>query len=192
MTDDSVLVKQLQDGNLDALGLLYDRHQHLVYRTARMITGDEDAAADLLQDVFLRLHRFAHLIDTQRPLEPWLYRMTTNLSYTWIKRSRRWLRPLEEMAEWFTGSRRSFMPNKTTFQDDWQEVQEAVSRLPLQQRVVVVLFYLNDLSLQEISEILDVPVGTVKSRLHYGREELKKTLLPARGEVVLDLQSEMT
>jgi RNA polymerase sigma-70 factor (ECF subfamily) len=60
--------------------------------------------------------------------------------------------------------------------DEWQQVQQAVTALPLQQRVVVVLFYLNDLSLQEISEIIEVPVGTVKSRLHYGRNALKKSL----------------
>jgi RNA polymerase sigma-70 factor, ECF subfamily len=192
MIDDSALVKQLQTGNLDALGILYDRHQHLVYRTARMITGDEDAAADLLQDVFLRLHRFSHHIDPERPLQPWLYRMTANLSYTWLKSSRRWLRPFEEMVEWLSSPRKHFAPFKPTFQEDWQEVEKAISRLPLQQRMVVVLFYLNDLTVQEISEILDVPVGTVKSRLHYGREELKQILLPARSDRALDLQSELT
>ena len=60
--------------------------------------------------------------------------------------------------------------------DDWERVQAAVSILPLPQRVVIVLYYLNDLSLQEISEVIDVPVGTVKSRLHYGRQTLKKSL----------------
>ena len=95
MTEDGELILQLQDGSLEALGKLYDRHQRMVYRTALVITGDVDAAADLLQDVFLRLHRFASHVDPQRPLEPWLYRMTANLSYTWVKRSRRWLRPLE-------------------------------------------------------------------------------------------------
>ena len=80
---DTELVLCLQAGSLEALGVLYDRHRNLVYRTALAITGDAEAAGDLLQDVFLRLHRFADHIDVQRPLEPWLYRMTTNLSYTW-------------------------------------------------------------------------------------------------------------
>jgi RNA polymerase sigma-70 factor, ECF subfamily len=192
MNEDSKLVEQLQNGSLEALGILYDRHQHLVYRTALMITGDIDAASDLLQDIFLRLHRFAHHIDPDRPLEPWLYRMTTNLSYTWVKRNRRWIHSLEEVADWLTGPRKNYSHPGPTFQDDWQEVQETVSKLPLQQRVVVVLFYLNDLSLQEIAEILDVPVGTVKSRLHYGREELKKHLLPTQSEKLVDLRCEFT
>jgi DNA-directed RNA polymerase specialized sigma24 family protein len=60
-------ILQLQNGSLEALGVLYDRHQFLVYRTAQAITGDTEAAADLLQDVFLHLHRFADRVDPDRP-----------------------------------------------------------------------------------------------------------------------------
>ncbi|HSO26431.1 MAG TPA: sigma-70 family RNA polymerase sigma factor [Anaerolineales bacterium] len=178
MTDssDKELILALQDGSLDALGVLYDRYRQLVYRTALAIVGDTEAASDLLQDVFLRLHRFADRIDPQRPIEPWLYRMTANLSYTWVKRRNRWIRPLEDLAEWIAGAHRNFPYEQAERNDEWEQVQKAVSALPLPQRVVVVLYYLNDLSLQEIAEILDVPVGTVKSRLHYGRQTLKKSL----------------
>ena len=86
MLTDRELVLQLQEGDLAALGDLFDRHQRLVYRTAVGITGDEQVASDLLQDVFLRVHRFARHIDPDRPLEPWLYRTTANLTYTWMKR----------------------------------------------------------------------------------------------------------
>lgn len=174
--NDHDLVLELQDGSLEALGALYDRHQRLVYRTALAITGDAQAADDLLQDVFLRLHRFAGNIDPLRPLEPWLYRMTTNLAYDWVKRRNRWPQPLEDLADWLAGSGRN-LPDETLEQlDEWALVHRAVASLSLSQRVVVVLYYLNDLSLQEIAEILQVPVGTVKSRLHYGRIALKRKL----------------
>lgn len=172
---DHELILQLQQGSLEALGILYDQYRQMVYRTALAITADSEAASDLLQDVFLRLYRFADRIDPQRPLEPWLYRMTANLAYTWVKRSRRWLRPLEDLADWLAGGDHSAY-HQVEMEDDWHQVQQAVAALPLPQRVVVVLYYLNDLSLQEISEILDVPLGTVKSRLHYGRNSLKKSL----------------
>lgn len=100
---DADLILELQRGSLEALGSLYDRHRQLVYRTALAVTGDAEAASDLLQDVFLRLHRFADRVDTNRPLEPWLYRVTANLSYTWVKQRQRWYRPLEDIAEWFSG-----------------------------------------------------------------------------------------
>jgi len=173
---DRELLQLLCQGNLEALGLLYDRYQRMVYRTAMAITGDPDAAADLLQDVFLRLHRFAGRIDLDRPLEPWLYRVTTNLSYTWVKRHNRWGKPLEDIAEWLMGGWKNPPLQQVELNDAWAQVQQAVLALPLPQRVVVVLYYINDLSLQDIANILDIPVGTVKSRLHYGRQALKEHL----------------
>ena len=76
--------------------------------------------------------------------------------------------------------------------DTWAQVQQALSSLPLPQRVVVVLYYINDLSLQEISDILEIPVGTVKSRLHYGRQALKEHLALLSGESMPELQYEFT
>ena len=189
---DSQLIISLQAGSLEALGVLYDRHRGLVFRTAIAITGDAEAAADLLQDVFLRLHRFASHIDPSRPLEPWLYRMTTNLSYTWVKRRQRWLRPLEDVADWLAGARKDTPAYLAEMTDSWRQVQQAVLSLPLAHRGVVVLYYVNDLSLQEIAEILDIPVGTVKSRLHYGREALKHSLGMMAGEIMPELQYEFT
>jgi RNA polymerase sigma-70 factor (ECF subfamily) len=188
---DRDLILQLQDGSLEALGLLYDRHQRMVYRTALAITGDTQAASDLLQDAFLRLYRFSGKVDSNRPLEPWLYRMTANLAYTWVKRHKRWLRPLEDMAEWLAGDK-NHSPTQIAEQDEeWQIVQKAIAALPLPQRMVVVLYYINDLSLQEISDILDVPVGTVKSRLFYGRKTLK-THLGLDGAKLGKVQYEFT
>lgn len=192
VVSDSELVLSLQTGSLEALGVLYDRHRGLVYRTALAITGDAEAAADLLHDVFLRLFRFAANIDAQRPLEPWLYRMTTNLSYTWVKRRQRWLRPLEDVADWLTSNRKDTPSDQAEMDDSWRQVQQAISALPLSHRGVVVLYYIDDLSLQEISEILDIPVGTVKSRLHYGRQALKQSLGLMAGEILPELQYEFT
>lgn len=173
---DRDLVLQLQEGDLDSLGDLYDRHRHLVYRTALAITGDPEMASDLLQEVFLRLNRFAHRIDPDRPLQPWLYRMTANLSYTWLKKRNRWLKLVREITDRFVVDKRP-SPHALAERDEtWQWIRQAIMALPIQQRLVVVLYYLNDLSIQEISEVLDVPEGTIKSRLYYARKQLKKQL----------------
>ena len=190
--NDCDLIIQLQAGSLSALGLLYDRHQHMVHRTALAITADHDAASDLLQDVFLRLYKFAHHIDPNRPLEPWLYRMTTNLSYTWVKRSQRLIRSIEDIADWLVGTKKNTISQAVIIEEELQQLQQAVARLPLQQRMVVVLYYLNDLSILEIAEILEIPAGTVKSRLHYGREALKSHLLTEQNERLSDLKCEFT
>lgn len=188
---DAELIHHLQNHSLDALGVLYDRYQNLVFRTALAITGDPDAAADLLQDVFLRLHRFSSHIDSSRPLEPWLYRMTANLAYTWVKRHNRFVRSIEDVAEWLIGGRKNTF-QQVEYNDAWNQLQQAVVALPLPHRMVVVMYYVNDLSLQEISEVLEIPLGTVKSRLHYGRQQLRTSLDQLSGDTLLEGRYEFT
>jgi len=173
---DRELVLKLQKGDLSALGVLYDRHRQMVYRTALAITSDPEAAADMLQDVFLRFNRFSARIDPERPIEPWLYRMTANLCYTWMKRRNRFRRAVTEMAEWISREHHPTPQSIAERDEEWESVRNAVASLPLPQRVVVVMYYINDCSIQDISDILDIPVGTVKSRLYYGRTALKKQL----------------
>lgn len=173
---DLELVLRMQQGDLDALGGIYDRHRNLVYRTALAITGDQEAAADLLQEVFLRLFRFGHRIDPNRPLEPWLYRMTANMAYTWANQRRRWYRLLQEIAERLARESRASPYHVVEQREQWGEVQRALDAISPEKRVVVVLYYLNGLSLVEIAEALELPIGTVKSRLHYGRKSLRKSL----------------
>ncbi len=146
------------------------------YRTALMITNDDEAAADLLQDVFLRLHRFAHRVDPDRPLEPWLYRVTANLAYTWIKQRKRWTSYLVELGEWLSREVRPTPLHQLEIKEQAERVRHAVAMLPFQQRVVIVMYYVNDLPLVKIAEVLGVPEGTVKSRMHYARNTLKRQL----------------
>jgi RNA polymerase sigma-70 factor (ECF subfamily) len=188
---DHDLIIGIQGGSLDALGLIYDRHRRLVYRTALAICNDPEAAADLLQDVFLRLHRFADRVDPNRPLEPWLYRVTANQAYTWVKRHQRWTHPLEEIAEWLSSGIKNSPQYITEQDDESRRIQAAIAKLSLSQRVVVVMYYINDLSLHEIAEVLEIPEGTVKSRLHYGRNALKHHL-ENDGKAAREIQYEFT
>ncbi|GAB4578718.1 MAG: sigma-70 family RNA polymerase sigma factor [Anaerolineales bacterium] len=184
------LVLQMQAGSLEALGALYDRYHPMVYRTALGITSDTEAASDLLQDVFLRMHRFAGKIDIERPLEPWLYRVTVNLACSWAKRQR-WIRPIEELAEWLSGDQKHSPVQMTEKNETRGYIERAIASLPLSHRTVIVMYYVNELSLQEIADILALPVGTVKSRLHYGRHALKQAMDGQSG-VPLNLGYEFT
>src|SRR4030067_2802881 len=138
---DSELVLSLQAGSLEALRVLYDRHRGLVFRTALAITGDAEAAAALLHDVFLRLFRFAAHIDTHRPLDPWLYRMTTNLAYTWVKRRQRWFRPLEDIADWLASTRKDTPAYQVEMDDSWRQGEQGIFSLPLSPRGGGVVYF---------------------------------------------------
>lgn len=174
---ESELILRLRQGDISALGCLFETYKALVYRTALAITRDEHVAEDVLQECFIRLYTYVDSVDLQRPLQPWLYRVAVNLSYDWA--SQRVARPLDDILEWLSGLTSSFpAPDRKTEDGEMmQMVRELVAELPALHRVVVVLHYMENLSLDEISTVMELPLGTVKSRLHYARERLRAMLL---------------
>jgi len=189
---DGQLICRVQNGDLEALGELYEEYRLMVYRTALAITGDQDMAEDVLQEVFLRMYRYAATIDTNVSLEPWLYRVTTRVTYTWVKRVRQLVEHLQGAAgRWDLARSLQSGPEQVAEERErWVSVHKAIDTLPRVHRVVVVLHYLEGLSTRELADVMEIPEGTVKSRLHYAREKLR-TLLQEEGygpaaEVVYD------
>ncbi len=182
--NDGQLLKQVRQGNLDAFEGLYHRYKGVLFRTAVAITGEPEVAEEILQETFLRLYRHAGGLDTERPLGPWLHRVTVNLCYNWSTRKRRWLEPLEglldRLVDWQSGT----PADKVASQELRTAVQDALNSLSIDQRVTLILHYLNNLSVEEIAYVMDCPVGTVKSRLFYGRESLRRKLLGSESAVL--------
>jgi len=176
LSEDGRLISQIRQGNILALKALYEKYKGQVYRTALAVTRDRGAAEDILQDCFLKVYTYIDKLDGSLPLSPWLHRVTVNLSYNWANKRRRWLRPLEEVIDHLVAGPRT-LPESVLERGEVQRViQKAIASLSFEHRVVVVLFYLNGFSLNEIAYILDCPVGTVKSRLHYARRNLRRKL----------------
>ena len=174
--EDSELIPRVRGGDLAAFEALYDKYKGQAYRTALAITRDQGAAEDILQECFLRVYAHIDKIDVSRPLSPWIHRIAVNLSYNWVTKRKRWFPSLEEVIEQFVGDHRS-SPEHILEREELQHiVQEAIHSLSFAQRVVIILFHLNGFSLEEIAYILDCPVGTVKSRLYYGRQNLRRKL----------------
>jgi RNA polymerase sigma-70 factor (ECF subfamily) len=176
---DQQLMTQLKEGDLEALGALYERHWMPVFRTLLAVTRDPAAAEDILQDCFLRLHRFSGRFDTRRPFRPWLYRMAVNLAYSWAARADRWETPADDLLEWVPCPDDICPERKVELNELNEQVLEAVAALSFPQSSTMALYYLNSCSLKEIATLLDCPVGTVKSRLYYGRESLQRMMAVA-------------
>lgn len=151
------------------------KYGRFLYTVAYRLTGNDDDAQDLVQEVLLRVRKG---LETYRPgsLEGWLSRIATNAFLDEVRRRRR--RPVELLPD---------EPDRVTAPTPSAEaaleaevlpedVQAAVRRLPPEYRAAVVLSDVVGLSYQEISDALDVPVGTVRSRLHRGRALLREAL----------------
>ncbi len=175
--DDATLVARIIEGDRRAFEELYERHRLPLYRTALAITRNRAPAEELLQEAFLRAYRHIQRVRLHpgASLRPWLHRILVNLAYDWSARKRITAGPGESMVERIATGAAS--PERLAEDRDLERlVGEAIERLPFKQRIVVILFYLHDMDLLEISEILSLPPGTVKSRLYYGRARLREQL----------------
>jgi RNA polymerase sigma-70 factor, ECF subfamily len=175
-SEDMLLVQRVQAGDMAAFEALFHKYKAVIYRTALAITRDAGLAEEVLQDCFYKTYLNIQRIHGDTPLSPWLHRVAVNLSCNALKKRRFWLEPLETLAErLFSDPHHS--PEHVVEQSELQGVmRDLINTLPLKHRIVVVLHYLQDFSLPEIAYILNCPVGTVKSRLHYARKVLKTEL----------------
>jgi len=175
-TDDADLVARVQAGDLKAFEVLYHRYKGPIYRTALAITRQHEAAEEILQECFLRAYENIGKVDNRAPFPAWLHRIAVNLGYNWLAKRRFTLMPLDEMVgQLMSGP--GVSPERAMERGELQQIiQEAIDSLEFKHRVVIILFYLQGFSLSDIAYILDCPVGTVKSRLHYAREKLRRTL----------------
>jgi RNA polymerase sigma-70 factor (ECF subfamily) len=184
-TVDQVLIRRAQAGDEEAFGLLFEQYKNLVYRTVYLTLGTAADAEDILQEVFLQVHRSLDGYDPARgAFSTWLYRITVNRCLNW-HRSRRQADSLEDVAEKDVASVHS--PADCYDEDD--SVRRALDKLSRKLRVVVILRHYWDLSYAEIAEIMDLPLGTVKSRLNLAMRQMRDDLesdLPCTARTVTE------
>jgi len=187
--DDTELVRRIQTGDMAAFEALFHKYQNAIYRTALAITRDPGAAEEVLQDCFYKTYLNITRITGEGSLSPWLHRVAVNLSCNALKKKRVWLEPIESIAEHFFSDPRHSPENLAERAELQGTMREVINTLSLKHRIVVILHYLQDFSLPEIAYILDLPVGTIKSRLHHARHELREKLqtqYQSPGEPIYD------
>lgn len=181
MPSDEQLARGVQAGRPTDLALLVERHHSpLLGFLYRLTGGDRPLAEDLAQETFLRLLRRMDQYQPARPFKPWLYAIAVNAARDHFKSAD--ARRTDALAEDFDAPA-SHTPAETALAaDEWRQVAAAVRGLPLHQREVVLLRYTDDLSLTDIAAVLNIPVGTVKSRLSLALGRLRAHLAPAVEE----------
>lgn len=177
---DAELIRRFRDDDLAAFEVFFERHRSLIYRTACGMTGDRGAAEEVLQDTFLRAYRHRGSLREDISPVPWLHRVALNLCFTRLGRRRLDAGPIDDSgaSELRDGA---LEPSEWAVREELrQAIREGVLALPPKHRAVIVLYYLDGLSLQETATALGIRLGTVKSRIHYALHALRVTLEPAR------------
>jgi RNA polymerase sigma-70 factor (ECF subfamily) len=176
--EEAELTARAKKGDLKAFEDLYHIYKSPIYRTALAITGERLAAEEILQETFLRAFKHLDNVREGAPLLPWLHRIGVNLSRDWLARHRRrWLVELDDVIGQLIVPGEASPEQMVEARELYQLVYEAISKLQFKQRATLALYYLHDFSLAEIAKIMNCPVGTVKSRLHHARQNLRRELL---------------
>jgi RNA polymerase sigma-70 factor, ECF subfamily len=162
------LVRAAQNGSEAAVEKLFSRHWPDAYRSAYLVTGDRAAAEDIAQEAFISALRALARFDRRRPLRPWLHRIVVNRAIDW-SRARR-------LRNEVTSGLVDEAADPTTEPSDLDHLISALRRLTPDQRGAVVLRYLLDFTPGEIARLLDVPRGTVNSRLRRGLDALAEDI----------------
>jgi len=189
--DDAALLRALQNGEFAAFSALVDRHQRSLINFFYHLCWDRQAAEDCAQEVFLRVYSHRDTYEPQAKFTTFLFRIARNL---WIDRVRSIAvhgRPASLDSRSADGegrslgervASRSLGPVEILAREEQQAALErALDQLPEEQKAVVILSEIQGLKYQDIGAILDVPVGTVKSRMHTAMEKLKDLLSVAES-----------
>lgn len=164
-------IRSCQRGDIEGLRVLYELHSEKVFRTCLRILGNRWLAEEAAQDVFLRMFEQIRQFRMRSSFSTWLYRLTVNHTLNLLHQHRRQARlstsdtPGDCPAE----PEQSFLAKEKRHQ-----LCEALSDVPLEQRTILVLREIEELSYREISQVLGIPTGTVMSRLFRARQELKR------------------
>ena len=178
---DELLVLRCQSGEQKALEPLIARWQPRLWRHARRLTGRRDAAWDVLQETLLAIVRSLHRLDDPALFRTWAYRIATNKSADWTRKQQRDRKLAEAVAN--NGDLRSVRAQQqrdfeSTHEpnDDVKRLHNAMGELSGDRQTILVMHYLDGMGIAEIAVALDIPAGTVKSRLYHARQQLKELL----------------
>lgn len=181
--EDEGLVDRARYGDHGAFRQLFERYSPLVYRVAYRMVGSPDDAADITQDVFVRAFERLVTLKNGQAFQAWITRLTVNIVRD-TKRRRRLdttsldapLNEYEDAVEWSLPSSDPPVDQRMLTHELSEQIQTALLQLSPEHRAVIILHHLENIPVEEIGTTLQLPVGTVKSRLARARAELRRRL----------------
>ncbi|MCX7681155.1 MAG: sigma-70 family RNA polymerase sigma factor [Anaerolineae bacterium] len=179
--DEWRLVTQAQRGDQEAFGELIRRNQEQVIGLVYRLCGDMELAEDAAQEAFLRAWQHLPSYRPDAPFKNWLYRIAANIALSALRRER----AMTDIDDLLPAASDEEPEDETEASERREYVRRAVLALPAASRAVLVLREYEGLSYREIAEVLNIPIGTVMSRLNYARSKLRESLAPylqAEGE----------
>jgi RNA polymerase sigma-70 factor (ECF subfamily) len=189
---DMLLVKRSQEGDVAAFEQLIKHHQVIAYNIAFRVLGNQEDAQDATQEALIKVFKNITKFKAQSQFSTWLYRIVVNTCRDYARKNRKVVTlSTDSQINTEEGQLQREFPDESMSPELLYEkkelserIQLAISTLPEQNRTVVVLRDIQGLSYEVIASILDIPVGTVKSRINRGRDMLKQYLLKDQSQAI--------
>ncbi len=193
LSDEELMSRYREEGQAAVFNELVHRYEHELYRYLARYLGDPTGAEDVFQNTFLQVHLKRGLFENGRPFRPWLYAIATHQAVDALRKAGR--QPTVSLDQRVSAPRsdsdagnlidllvsEGSGPLAELQESERQQwVRESIARLPDTLRQTLILAYHQDLKFREIAEILKIPVGTVKSRLHAALEKLQQMARASR------------
>ena len=172
---DELLVLRCRDGDDEALKALIKRWQPRLTRLAWRLTAEREAARDVVQEAWLAIVRGLKRLDDPARFRSWAYRIVSNKCIDWTRRRARRRSATKDLQDAAT-STAGASSDETDSTGEVDRMREALSKLPDEQRAMLSIHFLDGMGVAEIARALDVPEGTVKSRLYHARNHLKPAM----------------
>ncbi len=174
---DEHLAKLVQGGDTEIFGALIERYEQKMIRYAKKFLFDDTNATDLVQDVFIKAYEHIDSFDSAKKFSPWLYRIAHNCFINEIKRKLHEPLLVFDMDVFFPGVPTG-SPEEKAIEKELQVALDAcINDMEQKYREVLILFYYEELSYAEISEVLRIPVATVGMRISRAKKALRKSIL---------------
>ncbi|WP_332634306.1 RNA polymerase sigma factor SigW [Halalkalibacter flavus] len=177
------LIREVRKGDQQAFAEIVELYKDKVYQVAYRMVGNVHEAQDVAQEAFLRAYTNIDRFDVNRKFSTWLFRIATNVAIDRLRKKKPdfYLQDEVKGSEGLTFESQlaadEERPEDQVVTIEMQEwIQHEINQLPLKYRTAIILKYMEDLSISEISDILDIPQSTVKTRVHRGREALRKRM----------------
>lgn len=179
---DNELMLKVKEGDVGKLGLLFERYHGKLYGFLVRLTNSKDTSEDLVQEVFFRILRYRTTFRGDAPFTAWMYQLGRNVIADHFRKQKEGA-PLSE-AE--AKSDPDSSPAHILEQIEQNDLLHlALSRLPLDRREVLVLSRFQGMKYEEIGQVLQCPVGTVKAKVHFALKELREIYLNLSEEAIL-------
>lgn len=150
---------------------IFNKHSSMVYRTAYFLTKSREMADDITQETFIRMIKKIHLYDSEKPIEPWIYKITINITRNMIRKQK--LINLIRPSDIPRGKAVETTILENERKDDlWKEINQ----LSYKSKELIILHFYSELTLAEVANSLNIPIGTCKSRLNYALTKLRESI----------------